>query len=168
MEKKHLHFLEMPPCWITSSNIWQFGQFGLLAPVQQRGVEGGLAAWFCQFFLTCLSGSLSFPLLFSFICPHLLRWSVYCSPGVPWGVGRGAWVVLTGALLSLRVCLPSLGFCAVLGHSLWMSLLCLQDWDVLVDTRSCVGFWHWCRLSCMFLTQHTSALGFLVFAIGCH
>lgn len=116
--KKHLHFLEMPPCWITSSNIWQFGKFGLLAPVQQRGVEGGLAAWFCQFFLTCLSGSLSFPLLFSFICPHLLRWPVYCSPGVPWGVGRGAWVVLTGALLSLRVCLLSLGFCAVLGHSL--------------------------------------------------
>lgn len=152
---KHLHFLEMPPCWITSRNIWQFGQFGHLAPVQQRGVEGGLAAWFCQFFPTCLCGSLSFPsLLFSLIarpmhCAGLCGAVLWCLGG--WAVGPGScWPV------------PWLGFgsvyCPSASAVLWAVLsgcpyyVCGAGMCWLIYTRSCVDFWHWCRLSCMFLT----------------
>lgn len=32
-----------------------------------------------------------------------------------------------------KLCSVSLGFCSVLGHSLWVRLLCLCGWDVLID-----------------------------------
>lgn len=166
--KKHLHFLEMPPCWITSSNIWQFRQFGLLAPVQQRGVEGWLPDSASSYWLASLALS---PFLFSFpssapiYCAGLFIAVLGCLGG--WAVGPGlCWPVPCLAFGSVYCPSASALFWDI--HSGCPYYVCRTEMCWLIYTRSCVGFWHWCRLSCMFLTQHTSALGFLVFAIGCH